>query len=117
MKRFFTVVSAVVLGLFLVMVITATQAVTAHRPPADQAERSSLPTKMQHTQPITPGAPADVVLVLDRSESQSYDFGLPAPYNINQSNNDECMRVNGGTLSDGTSTLGCNNEPVSDPTS
>jgi hypothetical protein len=101
------------------MVIAATQAVTAHRPPADQAERSSLPTKMQHTQPITPGAPADVVLVLDRSESQSYQFGLlPEPYasKCNQSNiNDVYACLNGGLLSDGTSITGCNNELVSDP--
>ena len=32
--------------------------------------------------PHTPGTPADVVLVFDNSESQSYDFtSLPEPYN------------------------------------
>jgi hypothetical protein len=119
MKRFFTVVSAVLLGLFFVSVITATQAVSAHQPPIDRTHRLSLPANAQHTQPITPGAPADIVLLLDRSESQSYDFAsLAAPYNTKCSQvyiNDMYACVNGGTLSDGTTIAGCNNEPVSDP--
>ena len=119
MKRFFAVVSAMVLGLSFIIVIAATQAVTAHQPPSDQANRPSSPAKAQHTQPITLGAPADIVLVLDRSESQSYNFAsLSAPYNTkcNQTQVDEVYAcVNGGTLSDGTTIAGCNNEPVGDP--
>ena len=71
-----------------------------------------------HT-PMVPGAPADIVLVLDRSESQSYDFAsLPSPYNdycAPSYLNDLYACVNGGVLGNGTTVAGCNNEPVSDP--
>ena len=69
--------------------------------------------------PNISGAPADVALVLDQSESQSYDFtSLPEPYvsKCSQSNiNDLYACVNGGLLSDATTITGCNNELVSDP--
>ncbi|HTP08900.1 MAG TPA: PKD domain-containing protein [Anaerolineae bacterium] len=119
MKRSFTVTSSIVLGLFFLMVIAATQAVSAQQPPADHGAGSRAPTRVQHTQPITPGAPADIVLLLDQSESQSYDFAaLPEPYHSHCSQsllNDIYTCVNGGTLTDGTSVIGCNNETVSDP--
>jgi hypothetical protein len=126
MKRPFTVTSSVVLGLFFLMVIAATQAVTAQQPPVDHRVGSHAPTRVQHTQPITPGAPADVALILDRSESQSYDFAaLPSPYSdvmfdgrtrcYQNRINDMYACVNGGTLEDGTTVAGCNNEIVSDP--
>jgi hypothetical protein len=79
------------------------------------------PTIVQHTQPITPGAPADVVLVFDRSESQSYDFaGMPEPYATqyawcNQSNINDMYVCLNGTLSNGLTVLGCNNETIPDP--
>ena len=118
MKRLLAVLSALGLGLFFVLTVTTTQAAT----PAPIDRRESRPPSanaVQHTQPITPGAPVDVVLVLDRSESQSYDFAsLPEPYRSKcnqQYVNDIYACLNGGTLSDGTTSIGCNNELVSDP--
>jgi PKD repeat protein len=125
MKRWLTVLSALGLGLFFVLTVTTTQA--AAPTPIDRSEpRPHAVDAVKHTQPITPGAPVDAVLVLDRSESQSYDFAsLPSPYSdilpdgimrCYQSRlNDMYACLNGGTLSDGTTITGCNNEPVSDP--
>ena len=62
-------------------------------------------------------ASVEAVLVLDNSESQGYDFAsLPAAYSTcNQSNvNDTYACMNGGTLSNGTTVPGCNNEPITD---
>jgi hypothetical protein len=119
MKRQFTVVFAIGLGLLFIIVIAATQAVSAHQPSIDRGQRAASPGRVQHTQPITPGAPADVVLVLDRSESQSYQFSLlPEPYasKCNQTKiNDVYACLNGGTLEDGTPVTGCNNETITDP--
>lgn len=71
---------------------------------------------------MSEAASVEAVLVLDNSESQSYDFaGLPgslaAQYaSCNQSNiNDIYACLNGGTLSNGTTVLGCNNEIIPDP--
>jgi hypothetical protein len=68
---------------------------------------------------MSEAASVEAVLVLDNSESQSYNFAaLPEPYasKCNQSNiNDTYACLNGGTLSDGTSITGCNNETVADP--
>ncbi len=122
MKRFLAVVSTVALGLFFVFAVTVTQAMAPLQPPIEQAAQPSSPTSVQHTQPITPGAPAEVVLVLDRSESQSYDFAsMPALFatqyaSCNQANiNDMYVCLNGGTLSNATTVLGCNNETIPDP--
>ncbi len=63
-------------------------------------------------------ASVEAVLILANSESQAYDFAsLPAPYNTkcNQTFvNDIYACVNGGTLTDGTTITGCNNEPITD---
>ena len=126
MNRFFAVMSAIVLGLFFIAALTTTQAVTAHQPPVDQQTQAAALPSVPHTQPITPGAPADIVLILDRSESQSYDFAsLPSPYSdvmidgrtrcYQNRINDMYACVNGGTLEDGTTVAGCNNETVNDP--
>jgi hypothetical protein len=64
-------------------------------------------------------ASVEAVLVLDNSESQSYDFSsLPSQYaSCNQSNiNDIYYCLNGGTLSNGVTVNGCNNEPITDAT-
>ncbi len=72
---------------------------------------------------VSEAASVDAVLVLDNSESQSYDFStLPSPYSdlaldgltkCNQVHiNDIYACINGGTLQDGTSVVGCNNETV-----
>ncbi len=80
MKRFLTVLSALGLGLFFVLTVTTTQAATPS-PINRGVSHLHSANAVQHTQPITPGAPVDIVLVLDRSESQSYDFELlPEPY-------------------------------------
>ena len=68
---------------------------------------------------VSEAASVDAVLVLDNSESQSYNFGaLPEPYasHCSQSNiNFIYACLNGGTLDDGSVVAGCNNESVSDP--
>jgi hypothetical protein len=71
---------------------------------------------------MSEAASVEAVLVLDNSESQSYNFaGLPASLapdyaSCNQSNiNDIYACLNGGTLSNGTTVLGCNNETIPDP--
>ncbi len=64
-------------------------------------------------------ASVEALLLLDNSESQSYDFtALPEPYSskCGQTNvNDIYACVNGGTLQDGTTITGCNNETIADP--
>jgi hypothetical protein len=64
-------------------------------------------------------ASVEALLLLDNSESQSYNFAaLPEPYasKCNQTNiNDIYACLNGGTLQDGTSIRGCNNEIIADP--
>ncbi|HSD82713.1 MAG TPA: hypothetical protein VLG46_02585, partial [Anaerolineae bacterium] len=119
MNRFFAFVSTIVLGLLLLLTVTATQAATALQPPIEQAAQPASPRIVQHTQPVTPGAPADIVLVIDNSESQAYNFAvLPEPYasKCSQVNIDDVYAcLNGGTLHDGTPITGCNNETVSDP--
>jgi PKD repeat protein len=121
MNRLFAVVSAIVLALFFLVALTTTPSATAYQPPVDQLARSTAPMSVQHTQPITPGSPADVVLVLDQSESQSYSFDqLPEPWRSHCSQskiNDMYACLNGGTLEDGTEipTGGCNGAAVSDP--
>jgi hypothetical protein len=68
---------------------------------------------------VSEAASVDAVLVLDNSESQSYSFSaLPEPYKSKcrqDKLNDIYACLNGGTLSDGTSITGCNNEPITDP--
>ncbi len=71
---------------------------------------------------ISEAASVEAVLVLDNSESQSYDFsGLPGSLattyaSCNQSNIDDMYAcLNGGTLSNGTTVIGCNNETIPDP--
>jgi hypothetical protein len=62
-------------------------------------------------------ASVEAVLVLDNSESQSYDFAsLPARYaSCSQSNiADMYVCLNGGRLSNGTTVIGCNNETIAD---
>jgi hypothetical protein len=63
-------------------------------------------------------ASVEAVLLLDNSESQSYDFApLPEPYRskCNQSNvNDIYACLNGGNLQDGTAITGCNKEIIAD---
>jgi hypothetical protein len=63
-------------------------------------------------------ASVEALLLLDNSESQSYDFtSLPEPYASKcrqTSVNDIYACVNGGTLQDGTPITGCNNETVAD---
>jgi len=79
----------------------------------------NFPTVSVAADSIAEAASVDAVLVLDNSESQSYSFGeLPSPYNekCSQSNvNDIYACLNGGTLSDGSSITGCNEEPITDP--
>ncbi len=64
-------------------------------------------------------ASVEAVLVLDNSESQSYNFAaLPEPYASKCSQtkiNDVYACLNGGTLEDGTTVTGCNNETITDP--
>jgi Flp pilus assembly protein TadG len=78
-----------------------------------------IPTVSVAGENTSEAASVDAVLVLDNSESQSYDFStLPAPYNTkcNQTLiNDIYACLNGGTLADGTHVDGCNNEPITDP--
>jgi PKD repeat protein len=118
MKRVPAVLFALGLGMFFVFTVTTTQAATP-APIERGTPRLLSANAPRHTQPITPGAPVDIALVLDRSESQSYDFtSLPEPYRskCNQSNiNDNYACLNGGMLWDGTTVIGCNNELVSDP--
>jgi hypothetical protein len=78
-----------------------------------------IPTVEVAGENVSEAASVDAVLVLDNSESQSYDFAaLPNPYasKCNQSDlNNMYACLNGGTLSDGTTITGCNNETISDP--
>jgi hypothetical protein len=68
---------------------------------------------------VSEAASVEAVLVLDNSESQSYNFdALPEPYasKCNQTRiNDIHACLNGGTLEDGTVVAGCNNETITDP--
>jgi hypothetical protein len=77
-----------------------------------------IPTVEVAGENVSEAASVDAVLVLDNSESQSYNFAaLPEPYasKCNQSNlNDMYACLNGGTMSDGTTITGCNNETISD---
>jgi hypothetical protein len=78
-----------------------------------------IPTVEVAGENVSEAASVDAVLVLDNSESQSYDFAaLPNPYasKCNQSDlNNMYACLNGGTLTDGTTVTGCNNETISDP--
>ena len=76
---------------------------------------------------VSEAASVEAVLILANQESQSYDFAsLPSPYSdimpdgltrCNQVRvNDIYACVNGGTLSDGTTVRGCNDEPITDAT-
>jgi hypothetical protein len=68
---------------------------------------------------MSEAASVEAVLVLDNSESQSYNFDtLPEPYasKCHQTRiNDISACLNGGTLEDGTVVAGCNNETITDP--
>lgn len=67
---------------------------------------------------MSEAATVEAVLVLDNSESQSYNFAaLPEPYasKCHQTKiNDIYACLNGGTLEDGTTITGCNNENITD---
>ncbi len=118
MKHHLTILSALSLGFFLILAVTATQAATPSTTDRGGSWSRSSNT-VQHTQPSTPGAPVNTVIVLDNSESQSYDFApLPEPYHskCSPANIDDLYAcVYGGVLSDTTTIIGCNNEPISDP--
>jgi hypothetical protein len=68
---------------------------------------------------MSEAASVEAVLILDNSESQSYNFtALPEPYasHCNQTKiNDIYACLNGGTLEDGTTVNGCNKETITDP--
>jgi hypothetical protein len=82
-----------------------------------------IPTVEVSGENISEAASVDAVLVLDNSESQSYNFAaLPSPYSDVMADgkmrcdqtrvNDIYACLNGGTLSDGSTITGCNNETV-----
>lgn len=80
-----------------------------------------IPTVAVSGENVSEAASVDAVLVLDNSESQSYNFAaLPEPYRskCDQTNvNDIYVCLNGGTLSvakGGGTITGCNNETITD---
>ncbi|HTP06764.1 MAG TPA: pilus assembly protein TadG-related protein [Anaerolineae bacterium] len=79
-----------------------------------------IPAVQVPSENISEAASVDAVLVLDNSESQSYDFSsLPEPWHSHCSQNkinDMYACLNGGTLEDGTviPAGGCNGAAVSD---